>query len=602
MDLTFSKLYVYNLDDDVLDSLKLMYFDSGTYEQKTEDEYIKHKKASESDYVQQTQQFAIAPIIKPKPRNVPKPQESDYDKYNKRRQANKLEPLTEEEFEARMDQLSISDDDDEEEEEGETLPDIPEASDGAQTTSISFIYTRSPCILFNSSLLPHDKCFSVYKTTLDVSGFDSEPFKTIKAFNTLQMKETLSQRMSALFMIGGGHFAGAIISHKPIATKGNKGTPEELRLQSVNFVVHKTFHRYTTRRKQGGSQSASDNARGKANSAGSSLRRYNEQALQQEVEQLLQSWKPYLDKCEKIFIKANGAYSHKSLVSKNTGAAISVGDKRIRLFPFTTKRPTTMELRRAWCELSYLKVVDVPEDNRAAFEREMKRNEFLEKSKQQSKQPPQNSPRKISEQERITNELIALLRKSKAPALISYVRTNKVNVNMSLEPVSEYCRHTPTLLHYASKNGLHRMCQVLLTSLKADPTIENVVGRTAYQIASDSTTKCAFEIARYNLGEDYCKWEEDAKVPEARSREEVDKLISEEKEKEKEETKKVHEEELESARKGIKERHDKKFGKGRTIGLVNEQTKLEALSPEQRMRVMREQRARAAEARLRKNP
>lgn len=88
--------------------------------------------------------------------------------------------------------------------------------------------------------------------------------------------------ISALFMVGGGHFAGAIVSHQRLNVKGNAHKKDETLIeQAVNFLEHKTFHRYTTRRKQGGSQSAMDNAKGKANSAGSALRRYNESALKQ---------------------------------------------------------------------------------------------------------------------------------------------------------------------------------------------------------------------------------------------------------------------------------------------------------------------------------
>lgn len=68
--------------------------------------------------------------------------------------------------------------------------------------------------------------------------------------------------MWAVIMLGGGHFVGAIFKYL---------TP----------VVHKTFHSYTVRAGQGGSQSSRDNKSGGSHpkSAGASLRRYNEQAL-----------------------------------------------------------------------------------------------------------------------------------------------------------------------------------------------------------------------------------------------------------------------------------------------------------------------------------
>ncbi len=60
-------------------------------------------------------------------------------------------------------------------------------------------------------------------------------------------------------MLGGGHFAGAVF-------------------EGANAVAHKTFHCYTVRAKQGGSQSSADNRSGTSHpkSAGASLRRYNQ--------------------------------------------------------------------------------------------------------------------------------------------------------------------------------------------------------------------------------------------------------------------------------------------------------------------------------------
>lgn len=110
-------------------------------------------------------------------------------------------------------------------------------------------------------------------------------------------------RKWAMFMVAGGHFAGAVVQVSRPAeeqdlpakakakakTKPPKPKPETLILQ------HKTFHRYTSkygcrvyyhrtenplaRRKQGGSQSVNDNSKGAAISAGATLRRYGEQAL-----------------------------------------------------------------------------------------------------------------------------------------------------------------------------------------------------------------------------------------------------------------------------------------------------------------------------------
>ena len=88
----------------------------------------------------------------------------------------------------------------------------------------------------------------------------------------------------AVFLLRSGRFAGAVF-------------------EKDKALCHKTFQRYTTRRKQGGAQSASD-ASGKAKSAGATLRRYNEVALKQDVAALLVEWKDVLKDAELIFLSS----------------------------------------------------------------------------------------------------------------------------------------------------------------------------------------------------------------------------------------------------------------------------------------------------------
>ena len=113
-------------------------------------------------------------------------------------------------------------------------------------------------------------------------------------------------RTWAMFMVAGGHFAGAIVKvgrsdeerkeEEEEAAIGRKKKAKKPILET-EVLRHKTFHRYTSehfiknslcpvilisdlaRRKQGGSQSLNDNAKGPAKSAGALLRRYGEQAL-----------------------------------------------------------------------------------------------------------------------------------------------------------------------------------------------------------------------------------------------------------------------------------------------------------------------------------
>ncbi|GME67092.1 unnamed protein product [[Candida] boidinii] len=627
--ISFKDRYLFNLQDDILSSLKLMYFDSLTLEEISEERGKKYMLEHSEDL--NFLSLSHNPVtVKPTPRSKINDKKNENDisdsesnkdfiKYNEKRKERNLEPISEEDFEKIMDQLSLSGSETEpsEDETGGILDNKDSKSEDitkdhvntktsnivpeGQDSSISFLNTRSPFVLLKSADLPDDFCYGLYKTTVNALSPKADPLGVLKQWNKPENKSKLADKMSALFMIGGGHFAGAIISHKPIETKGNKGTQQELELQSVSLLQHKTYHRYTTRRKQGGSQSTMDNSKGKAKSAGSTLRRYNEQELTKDVRDLLSQWKPLLDRCENIFIKASGATSHKTLIGYSD-APIATGDPRIKAFPFTTKRPTTSEIKRAWCELTHLHIMKKPAADTKTREKLLKLQRSLENSKQTNSNHSVNTVEE-TENEKYTNELISLLKKSKAPALINYVKKKKLSPNFQFEPSSKYFK-TPTMLHYASANGFSHMCLILLKNLKADPTIKNAAERTAFELANQKQTEYNFQIARNDLGESYCNWE-DAGVPQPMTKEQVDGILKETLDNEEQEKEALMEQGLKEAKEKIKEDKLKRFGQpkylnGGLSNVVTEEMNLNSLTPEQKIKVMREQRARAAEARMKK--
>jgi hypothetical protein len=93
----------------------------------------------------------------------------------------------------------------------------------------------------------------------------------------------------------------------------------------------------TARRKQGGGQSANDNAKGGAQSAGATLRRYGEQALQEDIRQLLADWEDEIDVCDRIWMRASGRT--RKIFWDYKDALLSKDDIRLRRFPFPTRRP-----------------------------------------------------------------------------------------------------------------------------------------------------------------------------------------------------------------------------------------------------------------------
>jgi len=138
---------------------------------------------------------------------------------------------------------------------------------------------------------------------------------------------------SCVVMLGGGHFAAAVFeADKP--------------------VLHKTFHCYTVRAKQGGGQSSADNRSGTSHpkSAGASLRRYNEASLANHVRDIMASWEENLRGCSLIFYRAAG--NNKKLLfaaplsSKDRPAILDRKDPRVRSLPFPTRRATFAEVKR----------------------------------------------------------------------------------------------------------------------------------------------------------------------------------------------------------------------------------------------------------------
>lgn len=128
----------------------------------------------------------------------------------------------------------------------------------------------------------------------------------------------------AIALNGGGYFASAIFDNS------NK-----------RLVCSKTFRRYTTRRKQGGSQSLKDNQKaGKINSAGSMIRRENEKKLQEEISNLFLAWKPHMEMCSLIFCNRDSLLVQE--VFKNSC---------VRILPFTTYQADFEEICRCYTEL-----------------------------------------------------------------------------------------------------------------------------------------------------------------------------------------------------------------------------------------------------------
>lgn len=476
---------------------------------------------------------------------------------------------------------------------------------------------KPPLVWFTSPLLPDNMSLGVYRAIFTIAE-QEEGTDLIESLRGKQVAPVLPPKIKSdggvplpgtdigphyfLCMIGGGHFAAMIIALAPKKGKNHTGVDE----RSATVIAHKTFHRYTTRRKQGGSQSASDAARGAAHSAGSSLRRYNEAALTNEVRELLASWKTMIDTADLLFIRATGNTSRKTLFDKYEGQVLRNNDPRNRGFPFTTRRATQKELVRAFVELTRVKQSTIDEAALAALN--VPQKEPVTPAPPKPQKPPK--PSKEDEEAALhSSQITSLIKRSKVPALLNYVKSNNVPSTFKFVPENY---HTPTPLHFAASLNSAPVVLALLTKGGADPTIMSDDARTPFSLAGDRATRDAFRLARSELGEAAFAWDT-AGVPSPLSKSELEKREARDKsekaaedkaesERRKAETERLRKEsEAEDAK-----RRESRLGKGRLVGVPEKsagerrEEEMRGLGPEARARMERERRARAAEERFKR--
>ncbi|KZF23012.1 hypothetical protein L228DRAFT_247454 [Xylona heveae TC161] len=582
---------------------------------------------------------------------------SDFHGYNVKQKIKGARAVTETEFEKLVDDLnesisgSDSSDSDEDEDNAKSkdnmlIPLLKKQANISNDDEDDFGRPRKrgsgkqPLLWFTSPSLPSNTSMGIYRAIFTDEEQDEEghivdtlrnkqlaPIPVPKASSTDEAPAPSPLDIPHVFlcMTGGGHFAAMIVSLAPKV--GKKGGVEE---RQATVLAHKTFHRYTTRRKQGGAQSANDSAKGAAHSAGSSLRRYNEAALTAEVRQLLLEWKDLIDTSQLLFIRATGTTSRRTLFGPYDGQILRHNDPRIRGFPFSTRRATQSELMRAFIELTRVKVSQVDEAALAAAEaaQASKRPSKPSTPKPSSGQSTPAKPSKEDEDKAFhTSQLQSLIRRQKAPGVLSYLSKNSIPKDFTFFPAStQQNHHAPTPLHLAASVNSPAVVIALLTKSEHDPTILNGEGKTPFDLAGDRSTRDAFRVARHELGENRWDWEKsripqamsktDADRREERERKQADDAESERRRVEKERLRREAKEaeEKETARKMAGGRvvgNGTRIGNGPSGGLgilgqlektatERREEEMRGMTPEMRMRLERERRARAAEERIRR--
>ncbi|CAM1502215.1 Fc.00g041990.m01.CDS01 [Cosmosporella sp. VM-42] len=630
-DLLRRPLYVFDLPPEVLDTLALKTDAAEDAVVEPETSSPEQSSNASSDNLVGSQACSLCSLAFATLVDQRSHLKSDLHHYNLKQKLRGQKPVSEADFEKLIGNLdeslsgSDSDDTDEEEDSREEstltallkkqakLAEKRDNADGNEDESESAgrkTGGKAPLIWFSSPVLPEKNYFGMYRAIL--TGQEQRNTDLVDVLKKKQVdpisipKPAKDGSLPAvaykgphifLCMIGGGHFAAMVVSLAPRPSKGGVTMNRE-----ATVLAHKTFHRYTTRRKQGGSQSANDNAKGTAHSAGSSIRRYNEQALVEDVRALLHDWKALLDTSELLFIRATGTTNRRTLFGPYDGQVLQHNDTRLRGFPFSTRRATQKELMRSFIELTRLKVREID----PAKETKQETEPASTPTKASETKPAKP---KLSEEEETgllhTSQLQAFIRRSKLPALLSYLKNNELSPDFEFQP-PEQNYHAPRPLHLAAAQNAAPLVLGLVARGGADPTVKNREGKTPFELAGDRPTRDAFRVARSELGEAKWSWDT-AKVPPPMCKAEADQRDAREKkeaDKKEAERRKAEEERLRTEGPKVM---DSRRPKGKTLASSLAKTPQErreeesrGLTPEMRMRLERERRARAAEERLRR--
>ncbi|KAI8614792.1 hypothetical protein BC830DRAFT_1169128 [Chytriomyces sp. MP71] len=428
-----------------------------------------------------------------------------------------------------------------------------------------------------------------------------------------------------LIMIAAGHFAAAVFE----AAAPRPGSSANTFVPTV--IEHKTFHRYTTRRKQGGAQSANDNSKGKANSAGSNLRRENERRLEQDIQALLTQWAPlHLVGSTHIFIRCPPRQTRK-VIFFDEEKVLASSDPRVRSFPFITHRPTIPELMRAFEELTTVTIRDVASSIKTATATQGTGSLASTKKKVLDQVEALEAPAGPSPLQEPFKKLVDFVRRGKLDLLrteLGLVASKPDEPQDETTPAFTTATtlvntrfddaHGTSLLHVAAAAGHADVVSFLLAQCRADPTLREERGRVrpSYLLAESKEVRDVFRRAYAQDEAGRFDWAGLGAVPsplsgdlEARQKEKEREKRRRQKAKQKEglEARQVQmveaamERELEAVRKKAEE--EEKAERARKAGVFSKLAKSErdaiGMTPERRAMLDREKRALAAEARFR---
>jgi hypothetical protein len=207
--------------------------------------------------------------------------------------------------------------------------------------------------------------FGVWRCLVFPPGRDVNAAAARDALVALQRIEDSERKPWVVILARGGHFAASAFEPEKLFSPKDKGKGDDEKGEKVSerflnelvppsaAVAHKTFHRYVVRAKAGGRQSGKDGGGKTIKSAGSSIRRANEAALEKEIKDLFlndERWASIVASAALIFVSASKTDTR--TLFGGADAPLRRDDLRVRRVPFATRRPTFNETRRVVGKLS----------------------------------------------------------------------------------------------------------------------------------------------------------------------------------------------------------------------------------------------------------
>lgn len=332
----------------------------------------------------------------------------------------------------------------------------------------------------------------------------------------------------------------------PLANKDCKNMVLVLTLQSGRFaaaifhkgdcVKHTTSTRYTMRKGQGGAQSSNDNAKGKAKSMGSQLRRQGEIQLRNDVANAMREWKGLLSKCSFFFLSVSKTLQKgfwddiEKIIGREDIENINFNKKspKVISIPLDVGRPSHEGCCAIYEILTtcYLQRIDMQILDQK--EEALEKFQSLEDTNKVGKAKTSEKEKSSLPKDKVIKKNIIELSQMHLSAEKADVKALQTLLSIEAEVDLIDVRagdDEMTPLHYAAAakdaSAASACVHLLLVEGHANPCITDARNRPPYFLASSELVRNSFRKARFEIGENVWNWDENAKVGPALSEDEM---------------------------------------------------------------------------------